>query len=204
MLTFENYYAALYCYNHQGVYSQRMVTVDDKKTVAAELDEFLISSTQVFIENFWEIIDQEQYMGDLIDIYPYLDESLTPSGAVLKILEKEVGKSETDLMPYRKRKYWCFCRDMFDGLIASENSWFDIVIEGDLPSFLKNWFEYEQRILKYSSIKFNNIDSRIFSNNEDYELIGKLSIFSDINETDFERLKPFFFKMVDEYNDLNS
>ncbi|MFB3789477.1 MAG: hypothetical protein ACE15F_24225 [bacterium] len=203
-MPFSDLYGVLIDYYMFGVYDYREVIVDKWSEVMKRLDTFTKESTRIFVDHYYDSLYMtlKELLSYWIEEFDYLDKDVSLIDVLPLIVEEEIKRSKyLPGTPYKSRRHWEIVEWALDGLIADGESWFTIKFEGPLPDFIKQWFQYEVDKAKvYPTVL--DIAGRIIRK-FDYELIGKLALFIDIDESVFEEAKKGFFEIVDKFNEEN-
>ena len=203
-MDWNDFYGAYIEYEHHGVYDYSEVIVHDWHKVMAELDSFVENSTENFIGAFGDRINYEVDMVDYFEEFKYLNESMESSGAIELIVKNEIKRNDYEAgTPYTSRRYWQLLQWAIEDVWNEEKSYFKIHFEGPLPKFISKWHSYVMESCRvYPQILEDKSKSllgpKVYS--EDYELLGKLSLFLDVDEKRFPETLRGFFGLVEDYN----
>jgi len=207
-MNWKDFYGAYIEYYNHGIYDYRAVIVDDWHKVMVELDSFVKDSTNLFLEGFDERIywSMEGNLDDCFKEFDYLNEDMHPCHAIRLVIENEIERSSYEYgTPYTSRRYYQFVRWALEDVWNEEDSWFAIHFEGPLSEFVTKWHQYVMDSCRiYPQILQDKSKSlfrqkRIYP--ESYELLGKLSLFLDVDEKRFPEAIRGFFNLVEDYND---
>lgn len=203
-MDWNDFYGVYIEYEHHGVYGYSKVIVDDWHKVMAELDSFVENSTENFIGAFGDRINHEVDMVDYFEEFKYLNESMESSEAIELIVENEIKRNDYEAgTPYTSRRYWQLLQWAIEDVWNEEKSYFKIHFEGPLPKFISKWHSYVMescrvypRIIEDKSKAL--LEPKVYP--ESYGLLGKLSLFLDVDEKRFPEALRGFFGLVEDYN----
>ncbi len=212
-MDWNDFYGAYIEYEHHGIHSYSKVIVDDWHKVMAELDSFVEESKGVFIDAFGDSINFVE-LADCYEEFKYLNEEMSPCEAIELVIKNEIKRNNYDLGTlYTSRRYWQFLQWVLEDVWNEEKSYFKIHFEGPLPKFISKWHSYVMESCRvYPQIIEDKSKRRIWASrqplyllgpkvySEDYELLGKLSLFLDVDEKRFPEALRGFFGLVEDYN----
>ena len=105
--------------------------------------------------------------------------------------------------PYSQRSHWQFLQWVLEELNPGDNNWFNIHCEGPLPQFMSEWHRYLSKSYSvYPQVIGYNPKRPVSS--KDYEFLGKLSLFLNVDEDGYPEALNGLFKLVKDYNDTHS
>ena len=202
-MDWNDFYGAYIEYEHHGVYGYSKVIVDDWHKVMVELDSFVEESTEVFIDAFGDGINFVE-LADCYEEFKYLNEEMSPCEAIELVIKNEIKRNNYDLGTlYTSRRYWQFLQWVLEDVWNEEKSYFKIHFEGPLPKFISKWHSYVMescrvypRIIEDKSKAL--LGPKVYP--ESYGLLGKLSLFLDVDEKRFPEALRGFFGLVEDYN----
>ncbi len=202
-MDWNDFYGAYIEYEHHGVYGYSKVIVDDWHKVMAELDSFVEESTEVFIDAFGDGINFVE-LADCYEEFKYLNEEMSPCEAIELVIKNEIKRNNYDLGTlYTSRRYWQFLQWVLEDVWNEEKSYFKIHFEGPLPKFISKWHSYVMESCRvYPRIIEDKTKAllrpKVYP--ESYGLLGKLSLFLDVDEKRFPEALRGFFGLVEDYN----
>ena len=202
-MDWNDFYGAYIEYEYHGIHDYSKVIVDDWHKVMAELDSFVEESTEVFIDAFGDGINFVE-LADCYEEFKYLNEEMSPCEAIELVIKNEIKRNNYDLGTlYTSRRYWQFLQWVLEDVWNEEKSYFKIHFEGPLPQFISKWHSYVMESCRvYPQILEDKSKSllgpKVYS--ENYELLGKLSLFLDVDEKRFPEALRGFFGLVEDYN----
>jgi len=203
-MDWNDFYGVYIEYEHHGVYGYSKVIVDDWHKVMAELDSFVENSTECFIEAFGDRINCTVDLVDCYEEFEYLNEEMSPCEIIWLVVKNEIKCNNHELdTPYTSRRHWQFLQWAIEDIWNEEKSYFKIHFEGPLPKFISKWHSYVMESCRvYPKILEDKSKSllgpKVYS--ENYELLGKLSLFLDVDEKRFPEALRGFFGLVEDYN----
>jgi len=203
-MDWNDFYGAYIEYEHHGIHGYCEVIVNDWRRVMAELDSFVENSTENFIGAFGDRINYEVDMVDYFEGFKYLNELMESSEAIELIVKNEIKRNDYEAgTPYTSRRYWQLLEHAMECVWNEEESYFKIRFEGPLPQFISKWHSYVMescrvypRIIEDKSKAL--LGPKVYP--ESYELLGKLSLFLDVDEKRFPEALRAFFGLVEDYN----
>jgi len=203
-MDWNEFYGAYISYHHKGIHSYNEVIVNDWHQVMSELDSFLKNSTKCFIDSFCDLISWQNEMDDTISEYKYLKTSMSSCEVIEQVIENEIKNAVYKKgSPYTSRHYWHFAQSAFEDVWNTDDSYFKILFEGPLPQFIPKWHGYlMESCCVYPQILRDNSKTQLGPKvyPEDYELLGKLSLFLNVDEQKFPEALNGFFYLIDDYN----
>lgn len=205
-MNWNDLYGAYIEYENYSIYGYSRIIVDDWHKVMTELDSFVKESTEGLIGSFSERInwEVEDNFIDYVDEFKYLDETMNSCEAIELVVKNEIEQSSYQPgTPYQSRRHWQFVQWAMEDVYSEEKSYFKIYCEGPLPQFISKWHRYlMESCCVYPQILKDNsktlLGPKVYP--EDYELLGKLSLFLNVDEQKFPEALNGFFYLVDDYN----
>lgn len=202
-MDWNDFYGAYIEYEHHGVYDYSKVIVDDWHKVMVELDSFVEESTEVFIDAFGDGINFVE-LADCYEEFKYLNEEMSPCEAIELVIKNEIKRNNYDLGTlYTSRRYWQFLQWVLEDVWNEEKSYFKIHFEGPLPKFISKWHSYVMESCRVYPQIIEDKSKALLGpkvHPESYELLGKLSLFLDVDEKRFPEALRGFFGLVEDYN----
>ncbi|MBW1933493.1 MAG: hypothetical protein JRI56_10905 [Deltaproteobacteria bacterium] len=199
-------YGAYVEYYHDSVFNYQTIFLGDWHSVMSELDGFVKCSTDNFIQSFWERINLqlEGELADYIQEYDYLNDDSDPSEVISLIVEKETANSNYKVgTPYTQRPHWQFLEWALDCVKSDEDSWFDIRCEGQLANFISKLHQHLNTSYRVYPQALD-YSVRYPVNSEDYEFLGKLSLFLSIGEAEYPEAIKGLLSLVEDFNERHA
>lgn len=203
-MDWNDFYGAYIEYEYHGIHGYSKVIVDDWHKVMAELDSFVEKSTECFTGAFGDGINYEVDMDDYFEEFKYLNESIESSEAIELIVKNEIQQTQYEVgTPYTSRHHYQIVQWALEESCDEGKSYFKIRFEGPLPQFISKWHSYVMescrvypRIIEDKSKAL--LEPKVYP--ESYELLGKLSLFLDVDEKRFPEALRGFFGLAEDYN----
>ncbi len=203
-MDWNDFYGAYIEYEYHGIYGYCKVIVNDWHKVMAELDSFVENSTENLISAFGDRINYEVDMDDYFEEFKYLNESMESSEAIELVVKNEIQQTQYEVgTPYTSRHHYQIVQWALEECCDEGKSYFKIHFEGPLPKFISKWHSYVMESCRvYPRIIADKskalLGPKVYP--ESYELLGKLSLFLDVDEKRFPEALRGFFGLAEDYN----